>query len=129
MADTVEIRGADSLIAGLERIIQETPQAVAAALFQEAERVMADAKENYVPVDTGILRDSGMVSEPEIGDGEISVSMGFGGAAEAYAVVQHERMDFHHTVGGPKYLERPFLDAANGLEERLALALEPLING
>lgn len=123
------VNGGDKVLEGLDALVAELPQAVAAALYQEAEAIMADSKANYVPVDTGVLRDSGYVEQPEIDGNEISVTLGYGGAASAYALVQHERLDFHHTVGGPKYLERPFLDAAAGLEERLADRLEPLLGG
>jgi len=34
--------------------------------------------------------------------------------------VQHERLDYKHSVGGPKYLERPLLEAASGMGERIA---------
>lgn len=124
---SVEVKGVDVVFNGLQALIDRVPEAVASALYQEAEAIMTDSKANYVPVDTGVLRDSGMVSAPDMSGNEISVSMGYGGAASAYAVVQHERLDYHHEVGGPKYLERPFLDAANNLEERLADRLRPLV--
>lgn len=123
------LTGADVLLAGLDQLIEQAPTALAAAIYQEAETIMADSKANYVPVDTGVLRDSGFVAPPEIDGNVVSVELGYGGAASAYALVQHERLDYHHTVGGPKYLERPFLDAMNGLEERLADRLEPLLGG
>ena len=53
------------------------------------------------PKKWGVLRGSGYVTHPTNG----VVTVGFGGPAAAYAVVQHERMDFKHTEGGPKYLE------------------------
>lgn len=124
---SLQIEGVDVVVAGLEALLGKIPEAAAAALFQEGEAIMADAKANYVPVDTGVLRASGMVAAPEIDGNTVSVAMGFGGAASAYALVQHERLDYHHSVGGPKYLERPFLDAANGLEDRLAERLRPLV--
>jgi hypothetical protein len=52
------------------------------------------------PKKWGVLRGSGYVTHPNNG----SVTVGFGGPASAYAWVQHENMDFNHTVGGPKYL-------------------------
>jgi hypothetical protein len=53
------------------------------------------------PKKWGVLRGSGYVTHPANG----VVTVGFGGPAAAYAWVQHERMDFKHTEGGPKYLE------------------------
>jgi hypothetical protein len=29
-------------------------------------------------------------------------------SAEKYALEQHENLEFKHSIGGPKYLERPF---------------------
>lgn len=129
MADHVEIRGANVLVQGLETLGAEALPALASAVFQEAERIMTEAKTQYVPVDTGVLRDSGFVSPPEIGGMEVSVTLGFGGAASAYALVQHERLDYTHTVGGPKYLERPVLNATNGMEDRLAETLAAALGG
>lgn len=87
----------------------------ARGLYLAGELIITDAKENYCPVRDGILRASGFVNEPVLEEADASVTIGFGGAAEAYALEQHERMDFHHTVGGPKYLERPVMaHAGNG---------------
>ncbi len=125
---SLELKGVDVVVQGLGRILTSVPEAVAAAVYQEAEAIMTDSKANYVPVDTGVLRDSGFVTTPEVEGQTVSVTLGYGGAASAYALVQHERMDYHHEHGGPKYLERPFLDAANGMEERLAEKLRPVVD-
>lgn len=69
-----------------------------------------------VPLDTGMLRDSG---EASIGDasevGEASVSddgkVGCYSYDTKYAVVQHENRNFHHQRGRKaKYLEDPIND-------------------
>ena len=53
--------------------------------------------------------------------GNVVVGIWYGdGPAKDYAVPQHERTDFKHTTGGPKYLERPVLEAAGGMARRLA---------
>jgi hypothetical protein len=117
---TLTITGTEQLIATLQALGPKAQQASASALLQEAEAIMADSKEHYVPVDTGTLKNSGHVAMPEIDGAQVSVTMGYGGAAEDYAIVQHERLEFRHPVGGPKYLERPLLAAAANLAERLA---------
>lgn len=70
------------------------------------EEILTDVKASSpghgVPVDKGILRASGMVEQPE----PLAVDISFGGAAAPYALVQHERLDFHHTVGEARYLVR-----------------------
>lgn len=111
--------GVEQLKIALAKRVAEAPAAMGAALFVEAERIMADSRER-VPVDDGSLRASGIVLLPEIkGDGA-EVEFGYGGAAADYAEIQHERLDYSHTVGEAKFLERPTLEAADGLESRLA---------
>ena len=129
----------NTLTDGLEAFLAQIPDAVIAALYQEAEAIMTDSEENYVPVEFGVLRDSGTVMEPEHTGTEISVSMGYGGASAAYALAVHETPsdhdprswriagEVHFRTGGSKYLERPFLDAANDWEDRLAARLKPLL--
>lgn len=93
---------------------------LAAALYEEAENIMGDSKENYVPVDLGTLRSSGTVEQPEINGNSINVLLGFGGASAPYALRQHEDMSLKHDVGGAKYLERPLLKAVPGMAQRIA---------
>jgi len=51
------------------------------------------------PVRTGHLRDSARVStDPETGQAAVSYEAD-------YAVYQHERLDYAHETGGPKFLE------------------------
>jgi hypothetical protein len=114
------VTGTDALRAALEQFGPGAQEVAQAAIYQEAEAIMADSKENYVPVDTGTLKNSGYVALLETENNLLSVEMGYGGAAEAYAVVQHERLEFNHPVGGPKYLERPLLAAAGNLLQNLA---------
>lgn len=106
--------------AGLERHARQVPQFVGDALYAEGQEIMTDSKENYTPVDVGTLRDSGYVDDPDIRGGKVGVEIGYGGEAEDYAVVQHEDMSLHHTVGGPKFLEIPFNEHANGMDDRIA---------
>lgn len=97
-----------------------TPAAVR-ALYQEAEAIMTASK-GIVPVDTGALRASGHVELPETHAGVgVSVTLGYG---TSYAVYVHEDVMLHHKPPTQaKFLERPMLEAAAGLEERLATAL------
>ena len=89
---------------------------IAMGLYIIAERVMTDSKNNYVPVDTGHLKSTGTVLEPEFNtNGSVSVKFGYG--AE-YAKVVHDRPP---TIGQGKvrYLEKPFLAAIPGAEKML----------
>jgi len=96
-------------------------EACAEALRTEGELIMTDSKQNYVPVDLGTLGSSGHVLPVHIEKGEeLSVELVYGGAAAAYALIQHETEEFNHTVGEWKYLEKPLRKAVAGMRERLA---------
>jgi len=113
----VTLKGKDAVLSSIKQIAQRFPIIVGAALYQEAQIEMTESKRR-VPVEHGILKASGFVTFPENKGRNISVTLSYGGAAEAYAIVQHERLDFHHPLGGQaKYLEsvlnesRPFMAA------------------
>ena len=108
---TFKITGDKELIRTLKRIEEKNHVVIAAALFQEANKIMADSKENFVPVDLGALKNSGRVSKPELKQ-PISVTLSYGGTAKDYALIQHENLWFKHPTGGAKYLERPVMNAA-----------------
>lgn len=112
----IRIEGAGRLRAKLQAAAQVSQDALMAALHQEAEAVMTDAKQNYVPVKTGALRASGMV-QPPVGN---SVTLGFGGPAAGYAVIVHEDLTKHHPVGSAKYLELPLMARLVGMPAVLA---------
>lgn len=101
-----------------------TAHALDAALYQEAANVIAHSQEDYVPVDTGTLKASGTVLPPVRSGTRTTVTLGYGGAASEYAVIQETREDFHHKVGQAHYLEQAVLDAVPGLEQRLGARLQ-----
>ena len=104
------VKGGAALRRRLAEAAAIAPKALAAAMWEEGERIMAEAKA-LTPTDVGTLKGSGTVLSPKIsGSGRVEVELGFGGAAADYALVQHERFDFQHTVGQAKYLEQPFLE-------------------
>lgn len=91
--------------AELERKMKEVPEKGLRAIGEE---VMTDVKNNRhgkgVPEEDGHLRSSGTVEGPKA-DG--TVVLAFGGPAAPYAIVQHERVDYHHPdVGEARYLVR-----------------------
>ncbi len=120
---TFVMAGAEALKARLLSLAQSIPQQVAAALYQEAEIEMTEAKAR-TPVDTGTLRDSGHVNLPQLVGGEVSVTMGFGGAASAYAVIVHEDLEAIHTSGQAKFLESVLQESAPYLAERIAKRID-----
>lgn len=131
MTITVEMVGTDELKAAFEKVASETPKVTAAAMVLEAEKVMAESV-RQVPVDTGVLRASATVSAPIISGSNVSVELGYGGAASAYAMVQHERTDFNHPNGGKaKFLSDPLHNyASNGnLAASLGARIADWLNG
>ena len=71
----------------------------------QGQLILAEAKKE-TPVDLGPLRDSGKVDQDKSGKC-VWISFGNGPSAK-YAIKQHERLDYHHTVGKAKYLADPF---------------------
>ena len=104
-----------------------TPREIGRALYEEGQHIMTRSKAEFVPVDTGTLRASGQVRVPQHSGGRVTVELGYGGAASAYALVQHERTDFHHPVGQAKYLEQPVNEAAAGFGQRIAARIRRIV--
>jgi hypothetical protein len=136
----IRITGMEDLFRKLDRIPQVARLGAARVLYEEAEKIMTNSKENYVPVDTGTLRDTGTVEQPEIDEaGIVSVTMGYGGPSAPYALYVHEipappeqsagGRSAEHTVGQWKYLEIPTLEAVPGLPDAFIEGLRPLIEG
>ena len=130
------LEGADEFRAWLKRAPREARKAFAGALFLEGEVVMQQSKDVFVPKDLGTLANSGFVEPPEMQGTKASVTLGYGGAAAAYALAVHEHPSGHsppswqgktadqinwNVAGsGPKYLEKPVLEAQKNLDERIA---------
>lgn len=104
------------------RTLRALPEAAllgaAAGLYQEAEAIMTDSKE-IVPFDLGVLSDSGFVDPWRDGD-TVYVMMGYGGAAAAYALIQHEDLTLRHPNGREaKYLEKPLMARVPDMSSRI----------
>lgn len=126
MTVTVKIVGLEELRAKLATVAPAVARtAMGAALYAEGNAILAAAIP-LTPIEFGTLRSSGKVTPPEIsGLGAITVTIGFGGAAKDYAVVQHEHLEFNHPIGGQaKYLEEPAVARAQGMGPRLGAAVE-----
>ena len=127
-------RGLDGLQRRLRRYPDLLMRVAARELYQEAEETMTDSKED-TPVDTGALRASGFVEQPDVRRDRVTVTLGFGGVAGSgnlgttnredvgYAVYVHEDCNAHHEVGRCKYLERHVRRAERRLPRRLVRAL------
>lgn len=114
--------GAPELVTRLNIATIAAPAAMGMALWKEANAIMA-ASMPLVPVDLGILRASHFVDSPQMDGDDMTIDFGYGGAASAYAWVQHEELSYQHSVGQAKYLEEPVLAAESGLAARLSATL------
>lgn len=120
MADRVivQVEGIKEAMAKLRRIGVDADRELARALYLEGERIMMVSK-HLVPVDTGVLRSSGHVTQPKNEGRMWVVLIGYGGPAVPYAIVQHENTKYSHTVGQAKYLEVPAVQAAADMPDRI----------
>ncbi len=128
MAGTLTLKGLDATVTGLQAAQEKIVQATAAALYQEGLAIMAISQQE-VPVDTGTLRSSGQVQQPEIQTGAVMVTLGYGygekinpktgESAQGYSIPVHERLGVHHPHGKAKYLEDPARAAEAGFEARV----------
>ena len=115
----ITVSGVDKLQAKLNRIQQDLGvREMGRALYIEGERIMMVSK-HLVPVDTGVLRNTGHVTLPERTDHGVLVVLGYGGPAAPYAIHVHERTNVPHKVGQAKYLETPAVEAAAGMPNRI----------
>ena len=131
-----KLLGTKEMAARLRKLADKYPDRMRAALQFRAELIMTTSKRDFVPVNLNSLRSSGHVLPPERGKGrEISVTLVYGGPSEPYALAVHETPSGHDppswkgvavtfAVGGPKYLERPLLNAIPTLGRDLARDLK-----
>jgi hypothetical protein len=116
------------MVKAVKEIAKKFPDRVAAAIYTEAQIEMTESKRRCpvspTPAPKGVvpgtLRASGQVHKPDRDGSNISVTMSYGGAAAAYAVVQHENLDFHHTTGQAKYLESVLNESKQHMAARIA---------
>lgn len=73
-------------------------------LIKQSAMVIKGDSQTMCPVDTGTLKNSAVVEQVD----EKTYRVGYGGAAAAYALKQHENLQYHHTVGQAKFLEIAF---------------------
>jgi len=127
MKITVEIKDTKELQRTLEKLDKRAQAELKKALYAEAELIMTESKKQ-VPVDTGTLRSTGYVKQPEEKGDLVEVEMGYGGPAAPYAIWVHERTELHHNPPTKaKYLEDPVKTAAPKLPGALAKRLRKII--
>lgn len=125
MKISVDFKGGEEVMRALRLLGEKAPDAMGKALYQEGNDILREAKV-LTPVDTGVLKGSAFVNLPEVSGAEVSVTLGYGQAASAYAEIQHEELSYYHKPPTQaKFLEQPFQEAANnGIEQRIAYKLQ-----
>ena len=120
-----------SLAAALgARLTGKLLPALGKAAYREMQGVIQDSVP-LVPVDTGSLRASNYVAEPEIKGNTVHVEAGYGGVATkinpktlepttVYALQVHENLEAHHPTGQAKFLSTPFEEHYGGMTQRIA---------
>jgi hypothetical protein len=115
--------GAAAMMRNLRRLREQLPDEFGRALRQEAEVEATECK-RATPVETGTLRGSIHAEGPFREGRKISASIVAGGAAEEYALIVHEDLDALHETGGAKYIERPLMESAPHMAERIAKRID-----
>ena len=119
MGISFDLEGDKALIKAIKDGKDRSPQAVAQAIWEEANTIFAKSQ-ILVPVDTGVLRGSGGVSAPQMGNQGYFVDIFYGGPAAPYALYVHEIIgNYHNPPTQAKYLEQPLMESMNGLQERI----------
>lgn len=133
-----EMKGWERLLSNILRSEHRVVGAAMRALKEEADAIMEESR-NQVPVDTGTLKESAYVEEPQVAGNEIVVNFGYGGPndkvnpksgkpASEYAIYVHERTDLKHPTGKAKFLEDPLNNALRGMDERIGRKIRADIN-
>lgn len=108
MKVTLDLKGVKEVMDALKAGVAEVQEAVGEFLWMEGQEI-ATAAAQKAPIDMGALRSSKYVEPPVPPKGrDPEVTVGFGGPSAPYALIQHERTDFHHDEGEAKYLEKAF---------------------
>ena len=140
---TVTITGMDEVLKNLAAFGQNTRDAAAQALYEEARSIENVSLAQYAPVDQGGLRsEHAFVDESaKIEGGKVSITFGYTGP---YAASVHENpragktggvspsgQKYQHwaTVGQWKFLETPVLNATSGMLGRIADRIRNVLGG
>lgn len=99
-------------------VAADVRRAIDRAVYKFGNTEMREMKRR-VPVDTGTLKNSGFVEKPKRSGDTVRLELGFGGAAEDYAIIVHEDLEAFHEVGEAKYVERPLSESAPHFANRV----------
>lgn len=128
---TLRIRGLTEMSRKLKKLAEEYPKMVAAASFTE---LNIEKKESMrrTPVDSGALRDSHKVIEPEIRGTQIMTGISVGDwnvnnrgeVTNQYAIPVHEDIFAEHMEGQAKFLESTLRESERFMLARIGRRVE-----
>lgn len=95
---SIELEGGERLARIFDRATDAHRKTLGKAMKLEASRILNESK-RIVPFRDGILKDSGMVEGPKVDATGVEVQITYGGAAKAYAAVQHWDTSLNHPNG------------------------------
>jgi hypothetical protein len=125
---------AKSIMDGIAKARRQMYEGIRDGMLTEGQAIMKRSNDEFAPRDEGdLIAESGVTLEE---DGEniesLKVTLHYGGEkTNSYAIPTHETpsgfdpptwkgKEIRFTTGGAKYLERPLLEAENGMIERIA---------
>lgn len=136
MSARAGLRGKADVQRRIMNVARRFPDRVGQSVYRRAEAVMTRSKDEFVPVDLGTLRGTGHVTRAERAGRIVRVALVYGGPAAAYAAAVHEHpsarspsswrgriVRFSPAGRGPKYLERPLMEALSTMPQELAAEL------
>lgn len=112
----IKLTGVKQMLDKIEKLRTGFKKEVEEALQVEALIELNEAKMR-VPIDTGVLFDSGFVDYPKWSGDKVSVQIGF---SASYAVYVHEDLQAFHRNGRAKFLESTLRESAPHMRNRLA---------
>lgn len=126
-----KVSGTRETLEGIKSLVLERKRQARANLFNKGQDIIDDAKQNYVPVDEGDLRDTGKVTGHFGGNqhgNQYAISLSFGDESTPQAIAIHEYpsesnppswegvdVQFKPEGRGHKYLEKPLYKALPNL--------------
>lgn len=123
-----DIQGGKELMRKLRILGPHTLRVCAGSLYRSGERIMERSKSEFVPVDTGNLMSTGVVTTPEILGDEAKVQLGYGGPAAPYAIAVHEINKGYKNGRTWKYLSQPLEQAVPDIRDNLVNDINDAFN-
>ncbi len=125
---SAKLEGMEIVLRRMAEVAEQYPEAMAAALYQEAEAIMTKSVA-VCPVDTSALLQSRFVGRPQKDREGFSVKLGYG---KSYAIYVHEMpsaVNWTRPGSGSKFLIRPVDEAQRGFAPRLSRRMRKNIAG